>query len=172
MTTFLKKLLNRGNRKYTYKLNRSEPIYIKNNELYCIITELGYMEPMHLPVRKVLSDPSYHQEINPQELMLLQKQHYQFENKKNKVRVISEYRNNEYSISSNNVEIRKISGDNLCEDLGLLESMSIKDAFSIIYKTAYRNGMTDAKKINKISCLPTQQLQSKFLYLVEKEENS
>ena len=105
--------------------------YTLNYILYCALNELGYLKTMEVPVKNVLSDLSYYEEINPKDLLYLQKRLDSFEKNKNKIRLIAEYRNNEYGIACDQIIICKISGFNLCTDLNLLRNMSIENTFSI-----------------------------------------
>jgi len=136
MIKLLKKILDRKNKKYIYKLSAEIPTFIKGNQIFCKLKESGYFEPMSLLVSKVLDDPHFNQEINPRELLYLQKKLTHFEIEMNKIRVVAEHRNNEYSIAFNELEIQKISGNDLCNNIEILSNMRIKDAFCIIYKAA------------------------------------
>ncbi|EAX32537.1 hypothetical protein A35_0052 (plasmid) [Coxiella burnetii 'MSU Goat Q177'] len=57
MFNFLKKLFERGRRKYVYKLNGDKSVYVKNHTPFCTVNEFGYLEPMNIPISKILSEP-------------------------------------------------------------------------------------------------------------------
>ena len=84
--------------------------------------------------------------MNPKDLLYLKGFFDDFNKNKQRIKLVAEYRNNEYGIACDQFEIRKIPGSSLCADLNLLGNMSIESAFVIIYKTAYLKGVADSKK--------------------------
>ena len=145
MLKWLRQLFNRNDGRYTLKL---ADIKQKNAKLICVFTEKDVIGSIEIGLDQVLSTVEILKNISPDVVLALKEISVRQRDANNKMKIISTLRGNEYQLRCSDGLEFKLSGEALCNDLKLLEAMSIQDAFKIIYETGYSKGISHYKKVN------------------------
>lgn len=145
--------------KYSLTLVDLETI---RNKTICIFKVSGDLMPMKIPLEEVFTSKNILINLEPTTILLLKE--FQIKNQRVTARIKTIERSNHYVIVAEDQETT-LSGDKICRDKYLLSSLSIDDAFKIIYSTAYKNGVTDLK--SQSTNTKTSPTESSILRLVK-----
>lgn len=123
-------------------LLRLEDIQISEKSIICIFSEKGGITPLRVNINEIFENLNVYNSIAPETLIVLRKI-YEITNKtKNSAKISAILNKNIYEITYNNKFKTKITGDNICLDYDILAILDIKDAFKIIYNTAFNHALT------------------------------
>lgn len=89
-------------------------------------------------------------DIHPADLIKITIEDYVVSQKKNTLIISEILRDNKYKLSSNHTE-EILSGDEICDNILLIEKIKNIDLYKIAYNTGFNHGRQLARKINRTS---------------------
>jgi hypothetical protein len=122
-------------------LLRLEHLQITEKVIMCIFSERGGITPLKVSIKEVCENENIFKSISPETLIVLRSLHAIFNKTKNKIKISGVLNKNMYEIVYNDKFKTKITGQDLCQDYELLKDMDIKDAFKVIYNTAFNQAI-------------------------------
>ncbi len=121
---------------------RLEDIQITEESVICIFLEEDGTTPLRVCINEVFENANIFKSVSHEALVALRKVYEIIDRKKKLAKISAILGKNSYEITYNDQFKAKITGEALCSDHELLGRLDIKDAFKIIYNTAFNNAMT------------------------------
>lgn len=116
----------------------------------------------------IKNDKAILYDIHPTDLMKITVENYVASQKKNMLSIVEILRNNKYKLAGINTE-EILSGDEICDNIFLIEKIRNIDLYKIAYNTGFNYGRQIAKEINRT----TDRFKNNViaLQIIEKEKN-
>jgi len=145
----IKNLINFNSIRYPVILE--EIIYKKkNSEPIAVLRFKGELLPSKIKCSEIFNNnKSLRENIHPDNLLLLQRKYDEHCEYNFGVKVIEHLKDNKYKLKIQDFTITA-NGKDICNDINLLEKISMNEAYKIIYSTAYLSGYNDYKTAKSI----------------------
>lgn len=140
-----------------------EEVFVKENILYCQVRDFVSIHPLVIPAHRIFSDKEMFEKFDRQELLKLQVL-YLKQQEKYPVKIVEKrLSDNEYLVARED-KLILMKGEEICKEWALLETLSIQEAFKIIYETAE---FQTEKKYREIERLKKETKAEPWLKIVE-----
>lgn len=96
----------------------------------------------------IKSDKSILYDVHPTDLMKITIDEYLVSQKKSLLSIVEILRDNKYKLSANNSE-EVLSGDEICDNILLIEKIKNIDLYKIAYNTGFNHGRQLGREISK-----------------------